>query len=416
MTHLAEAGAEQSRQSFANQNRHARRAAVCGIVGCIVPIVGWAFVLVGLVFAFIAVLRRQALGLVGLTLCVVAMVGQVAITFVVLNGLTAGRNTAKMAICGTRLKGVGSALSLYAEDNNDSFPALVPRDADGQLRPVEKFDADPKKVVADTKEAAMAELWQSQSDSSLQSFWLLIGHGYCGDDQFQCPMDDEYRSPGGRCVYLNAGEEAAHQEFDETDANAADGRHVAGFDSWYNSSYAFQPTTPHEANAFRPHTRGSAGEMVVAGDRQTGDHAGQPPSSHYPGGGYFLRLNQSVDFIRTELNLVGWKANNVYLRDIQSDGTVLNAGVKRPEQLRGKQDLPVHPNDSVLYWGGKFTPPRLKIRTTTAVGLPFSILVVLLEWLVLAVVFGGTGWIVWRLLWWRRASQKPPHPGKKIKA
>ncbi|MFP4434624.1 MAG: type II secretion system protein [Phycisphaerae bacterium] len=269
-------------------------------------------------------MRRKGFTLIEL-LVVIAIIA--LLVSILLPSLTRARELAKQAICGTRLKGIGSALALYQNQYSDNFPVLATRDTDDKIEYSSSFGADPRKQSGSTKKEALEDLWANESDCNAQHVYLLIAHGFCGADQFECPSDSQYQTPDN------------------------DGTEV-GFNSWYEISYAFQPFTHHSDNKAYPGQTGQDGAVVIAGDKQDGKEAWTINHNEY--GGNFLSINQSVAFRKDEFNLVGWNKNNVFLQDVSSEGTVSNdpEDIDEVGDLSGSVELPDHINDSVLIWNG----------------------------------------------------------------
>ncbi|MFW5817201.1 MAG: type II secretion system protein [Planctomycetota bacterium] len=241
--------------------------------------------------------------------------------------LQRAKELANQAVCGTRLKGIGTALSMYHSMHGDRFPALARRDADGKPQYSSTWDNDPQTHSGDTRDQALDDFWQNESDCNIQPLYLLVIHGFCGGDQFGCPSDSQYQTPDN------------------------DGTEV-GFNSWYEISYAFQPFTHHSDNKAYPGQTGQDGAVVIGGDKQDGKEAWTINHNEY--GGNFLSINQSVAFRKDEFNLVGWNKNNVFLQDVSSEGTVSNdpEDIDEVGDLSGSVELPDHINDSVLIWNG----------------------------------------------------------------
>jgi len=269
-------------------------------------------------------MRRKGFTLIEL-LVVIAIIA--LLVSILLPSLTRARELAKQAICGTRLKGIGSALALYQNQYSDNFPVIASRDADDKIEYSSSFGDEPSEQSAGSKKDALEQLWQNEAGSNAQHLYLLIAHGFCGADQFECPSDSQYQAPDN------------------------DGTTV-GFNSWYEISYAFQPFTHHSDNKAYPGLTGQDGAVVIAGDKQDGKEAWTINHNEY--GGNFLSINQSVAFRKNEFNLVGWNKNNVFVQDVEDDGTISYdpEDVTDIDDVSGSVALPDHINDSVLIWSG----------------------------------------------------------------
>ncbi len=243
-----------------------------------------------------------------------------------LKALLGGREMARQAICATRLKGMGKAIALYMTSYNDHVPSLSVVDDDGRVRFPRRIDADPKAVGGASKTQALKKFWQTQGDCNLQHAYLLVENAFCGEDQFQCPSDKKYKG-------------------------ADRGEGEIGFDSWRNSSYAFQPFTLHEDNAAAPGLLGQDGGVLIAADKQIrGKHV---HNLNHPDGMNTLSLNSAVVFKKNQFNMVGWNGNHAFNVDIDEKGDLLT----EPGKVTSKVDipdkgtpLPVYINDSALFW------------------------------------------------------------------
>ncbi|MFP4053118.1 MAG: type II secretion system protein [Phycisphaerae bacterium] len=252
---------------------------------------------------------------------------------ILLPSLTRARELAKQAICGTRLKGLGNAFALYQNSYNDNYPLLAETDNNGKITFPTEYDSDPDIVTGSDKKAALEKFFDTENECNIQHAYLLVEHGFCGDDQFQCPSDSQYQTP-------------------ERSGNEV------GFGSWYNVSYAFQPFTPgtgendSSTNAAYPGQSGQDGAVIIAGDKQ---ERGKETwtINHNTYGGNFLSINQSVAFKKAEFNMVGWNKNHAYNIDIDDEGDL----DKDPTNVERKDDipdlgsgLPKYINDSALFW------------------------------------------------------------------
>jgi prepilin-type N-terminal cleavage/methylation domain-containing protein len=252
---------------------------------------------------------------------------------ILLPSLTRARELAKQAICGTRLKGLGNAFALYQNSYNDNYPLLARSALSGETTFSNDYENDPHKANGSDKKDALKRFFNSEYDCNIQHTYLLVEHGFCGVDQFQCPSDSQYQSP-------------------ERSGNEV------GFGSWYNVSYAFQPFTPgtgdseSSTNAAYPGRSGQDGAVIIAGDKQ---ERGKETwtINHNTYGGNFLSINQSVAFKKAEFNMVGWNKNHAYNIDIDEDGDL----DKDPEDVEDKNGipdlgngLPKYINDSALFW------------------------------------------------------------------
>ncbi len=236
-------------------------------------------------------------------------IGIVFMAGVVMPSLRRCREIDLQTVCGTRLKGLGTAMGVYAFSYSGAWPSIGS---------AESYDgpADPQ--------ASLEELVATGGICNLQHYWLIIHEGHCGVEQFSCPSDDEYQK--------------GYRQDPQTGY---------GFWSWTNSSYAFQPGTRHERNKAYPSHDAMDPNVVLAGDKWT-PGAGGKSLNHPRDGGNSLRMDYSVRFeswLRDAEGkyhgAFGWKGNDVYYLDIDPAG--------RPAE-RSRQGLPQHVNDSYLYW------------------------------------------------------------------
>jgi competence protein ComGC len=245
---------------------------------------------------------------------------------ILLPSLTRARELAKQAVCRTRLKGLGTSLGIYQNENDDKFPVLAEVDEDTQeVTYSSSVASDPSMQDGSTKQDALDSFWDSESDCNIQPMYLLIAHGHCGADQFQCPSDTDYIEPKNNATEI-------------------------GFSDWKNVSYAFQPFTHHEDNKAYPGLTGMDGAVVIAGDKPTEE--GTWTKNHNEYGGSFLSYNQSVAFHDDEFNMVGWNRNYVYGKDVSSDGELDTDAddVDSKDDISKNNSLPDYVNDTVLIW------------------------------------------------------------------
>lgn len=251
----------------------------------------------------------RGMTLVELILVVVVLGVLLTVALVRIGGKKGSRRLARQAVCGTRLRGLGTAMGVYAMNYNNAWPSIGS---------AERYDADPEVY------ATMDELTEGNADCGLQHYWPLVKEGHCGAEQFSCPGDDSYRKP----VY-------------------EDVERRIGFDSWSATSYALQPATRHESNRAYPGAEDMDGAVVLAGDKWAPGAQGKT-LNHPEDGGNFLRFNYSVTFERfakdqqgIDRPTFGWEDNDVFHLDVDPNG--------RPRP-RSRQGLPQHVNDSFLYW------------------------------------------------------------------
>ena len=254
------------------------------------------------------------------------------------------KEIANQTVCATAMKGVGTALATYGMEHGDNYPVLAGR-SNGRAVYAEKIDGDAEMVSGLNRSDAIGNLHESSAARvcNIQNLYLLVGKGFCSDEQFRCPSDKNWQAPR-RSV------------------------NQAGFSSWNNVSFAFQPFTPgkddpetavNEGNAGRPGQIGQNGSFAIAADRQTDglkDSDNRWSINHYTYGTNVLRVDQSVKFAPNEYNLVGWNGNHLYVKDIRAGGT-LGYDPQEAESLSdvvtvsaGTPRLPVYLNDSALFW------------------------------------------------------------------
>jgi hypothetical protein len=277
-----------------------------------IPVVGVAFALRGAVVGLSRLRRRgdRTIGVLLVTLAGVALVAQLGHAQYI-EGLMRSRELARQAQCATRLKQIGTALMLYQNENNDDYPRI----ANPSRKWPTSYTADPRRHR--TEEAFYA----NEHSCNLQPMWLLVAGEIVTPDIFQCPSDKSYKAPP-----------------------KGDGW---GFDSWNNTSYAFQPFTPHEDNRAWPNQSGQGGSVVVAADKQTTAGALKGNLNHKEGASV-MQLNTAVAFRKGEANAHGWKDNNIYVKDVSADGDVQT--IDEEDLAKRAGQLPDHINDSVLFW------------------------------------------------------------------
>ncbi len=277
-----------------------------------IPVVGVAFALRGAVVGLSKLRRRghRPAGVLLVTLAGVALLAQLGHAQYV-EGLMRSRELARQAQCATRLKQIGTALMLYQADYSDDYPRIA--------NPSQKW---PKTYTADPQRHRTEEAFYANEYScNLQPMWLLVAEEIVTPDIFQCPSDKSYKAPP-----------------------KGDGW---GFNSWNNTSYAFQPLTSHEDNAAWPSRSGQDGSVVIAADKQTLAAALKGNRNHKKGGNV-MQLSSAVAFRKGEANAHGWEGNNIYVKDVLADGGVQT--IDEQDLAKKAGQLPDHINDSVLFW------------------------------------------------------------------
>jgi len=171
---------------------------------------------------------------------------------------------ARRQVCMTRIKGFHTALIMYAEVNDGSYPSLG----------------------SGTTLTSAPQLgnFTNAANSNLQAYALLmVSGGGVSAMQFRCPADSGYQKP--------------------VDENK-------GFDSALNSSYSFQPSGAGSNNL--PYLQdGMSGDVVIAGDRKPAN--GGWVSGNHKDGGSYITFNGSVTWQKT--SKCGLLGNDVYTLD-----------------------------------------------------------------------------------------------------
>ncbi len=294
-----------------------RRDGLGGVVAMtaaavVIPVVGVALALRGGVVGLSRLRRRgnRPTAALLVVLAAVALLAQIGHAQYI-EGLLGARDRGRQVQCATNLKQIGTALMLYQNENSDDYPRIAnPR------------QAWPKSYTVDPQRHRTEETFYTNEYScNLQAMWLLVANEIVTPDIFHCPSDKSCKAPP-------KGE-------------------GWGFDSWYNSSYAFQPFTPHEENAAWPARSGQDGSVVLAADKQTPGGA-LDGSLNHKAGTNTMQHNGAVAFREGSDNAFGWKRNNIYVKDVSKDGDVREVA---KSDLAGKAgELPDHINDSVLFW------------------------------------------------------------------
>jgi prepilin-type N-terminal cleavage/methylation domain-containing protein len=268
--------------------------------------------------------RKKGFTLIEL-LVVIAIIA--LLVSILLPSLARARELAKQAVCATRLKGLGTAMAVYAANYNDDYPSL------GEAASGGSYDSYDKACNAYQNKAGF---YNNEAQSNTSHYYLLVLDGHCSRDQFGCPSDSDFAT-------------------DVDDPNNSYGFDAP--DNQYPSSYALQPATSDPNNAARVGRGGQDGGVVIAGDRSVTNNDGSIPNqdsektaNHPEDGGNYLTYNSSVSFQRFEEGsndrwkaTFGYDRNYVYHEDFekQDDG-------EWKSQQGPSLDLPEYSNDSVL--------------------------------------------------------------------
>ncbi|MFP4354832.1 MAG: hypothetical protein ACLFUJ_06870 [Phycisphaerae bacterium] len=187
--------------------------------------------------------------------------------------ISRARDLAARTACAATLGGYGHAFALYEADNY-TFPFL------GSNLPVEQTR------MAPTGANSAEELFVSQRDSAIQTYWLLVNGGMLSDGQFRCPADESYLPP------------------DRAEAKY-------GFTDWHNTSFAVQPTTD------RWNARLSAnlsGGVVILADKPDPDNLDGGSANHGEGINY-LNMNSSIVWSEGQKNTIVLDGDHIYRND-----------------------------------------------------------------------------------------------------
>ncbi len=310
--------ADQANGNHASKDLRSSAAALWGVVGILVPGAGWYGVGRAMIVG-IRMLRlprpRIAAGLIGLLMALIGLVCQLGYLSLAVQSVCCAREYQSVGFCKSRLGGLIKSMGIYHAGNRDTFPCM----SDPTGKPPARFDDEPQ------MHENIDDFWANEYDCNLQALWLLVLSGEAGENLFECPGDEDYRKPD----HSNYG---------------------LGFDSWRNSSYAFQPLTHHEDNKAYPQIDGRDPNMVIVGDKQIGGGLGT--LNHRRGN--FGRLAFDMIEHAPPTNMVGWQGNHAYLKDVSPEGQLHVS----PEQVRSSSALEGlesgvfadHPNDSVLFW------------------------------------------------------------------
>jgi hypothetical protein len=278
----------------------------------VIPVLGAGLALRGAVIG-LSRLRRpggRGAGSVLVALAGLAMLAQLGHAQYI-DALMGARERARQTVCVSKLKQIGTALAMYQSEHLNRYPRIAnPR------------QAWPKSYTADPRRHTDSEaFYANEYNCNLQPMWLLVEAEFITPASFKCASDKSYKAPP-------KGE-------------------GWGFDSWYNSSYAFQPFTAHPSNAAWPARSGQDGSVVLAADKQTTADALNGNRNHEKGTNA-LTYDGAVAFREGSDNAFGWKRNNIYVKDVSRDGEVVEVA---GSDLAGKAgELPDHINDSVLFW------------------------------------------------------------------
>lgn len=217
-----------------------------------------------------------------------------------LKAVTDSQHRAREERCRSNLRALAQGLALYRTEYNDAYPCL------GRSRTI---DAAPRQW--DSIDA----FWENEGDCNLQAYWLLVDEEHVSYDHFECPSDEQYEPP---------------------EQTAGD---TCGFESWHNVSFGFQPATRHADNAAFPSDNMGRG-VIIVGDKPREDRLSWN-ANHPDRGGNYLDASGSTRWAGREDNRIGVNDNNVYLIDMNADGSVVEGTTA---------GLPDHVSDSFLHW------------------------------------------------------------------
>ncbi len=279
---------------------------------------------------------RRSKGFTLIELLVVVSIISLLVT-IVLPSLGKAREMARQSACATHLGGIGKALSMYFTKERNRYPSFKAED-------ITSFLTGPDKVDLDDESAFNAMNGDADArNSTPQAWFLLVADDMCQPEIFLCPSD------------------GVSEPYEAETTNT-------GFDSWYNISYALQPTARISDNAAALGKSGQKGGVCWAGDKPKTDKS--PPASdqelqtatytddegndvtgyagytanHGEDGGNFLTAGGSVTFERQRDMMVGALQDFVYSSDVNSSGTVANDDTSIDGETK-------YINDTYLIWG-----------------------------------------------------------------
>ena len=174
---------------------------------------------------------------------------------ILMPALSRVRQLAHRLVCGTNLSGIGKAMLIYANDNEEDYPIAGPIgaqwDTDGSLQD----------WVGPTRDDAFG--WAGGTATISSSLFLLVKYGGVTAKQFVCKGDAGTRTFDlSGYLPLPAYIQSIEDPWDFGSALLGE-----GMGSSFHNSYSFQMPYQHAAASAFPITGSSSPESPVAADR-----------------------------------------------------------------------------------------------------------------------------------------------------
>lgn len=140
-------------------------------------------------------MRRKGFTLIEL-LVVIGIIG--ILVTMLLPELAKIRQTAFFTACQANLRGIGTAMAAYRQDENDRMPVYQKApvsDTAVNDAPIDSNETD--YGFGDTEATSIKDTdWTVLGDQAMQNVWLLVASDALAEGMFRCPADDEWQERG----------------------------------------------------------------------------------------------------------------------------------------------------------------------------------------------------------------------------
>ena len=189
------------------------------------------------------------------------------------------RRLARKTACVANLRGIGSAVAIYAQMSDGQMPRIDRRYTDPE-EPITEACPTNKELGDDGGN------WESLGENAMQNVWLMVAKDLIMPESFKCPGDNNYES-------LRASAKSADDD-------------VPKRFGWYSAdNFSYGMHWPYSGDGDRPNpaplSNDLAATMVLFADRNPGGSVGKGdgdyrPSNHPRLGTALLMSSTSVSF------------------------------------------------------------------------------------------------------------------------